>query len=209
MFALVESGSITKYLNGNKGITIGDNQYPRAIYTLWTEAERNAIGIYTVEYDNSNKKDERWYINTDQSYAFGSGKVTATYGTATAKAHADTTWTQEQIDDDMAPDGADTNTVATRGLKYNLIQTVKSQAADELAKTDWYITRKAEKSTAIPSAITTHRNLVRSRQAAMETSITNASDTPALETLYTYVNTADEGDPIVMARPLAEIPTLE
>ena len=38
---------------------------------------------------NSNKKDEQWYINTNQSYAFGSGKVTATYGTATAKAHAD------------------------------------------------------------------------------------------------------------------------
>ena len=58
MFALVESGSITKMLNGNKGIQIGDLKYPRAIYTLWTEAERNAIGIYTVEYDDSNKKDE-------------------------------------------------------------------------------------------------------------------------------------------------------
>ena len=205
MFALVESGSITKMLNGNKGIQIGDLKYPRAIYTLWTEAERNAIGIYTVEYDDSNKKDEKWYINTDQSFAFANNKVTATYGTATAKKHADTTWTQQQIDDGMAPDGADTDTVATRGLKYNLIQTVKSQAASELAKTDWYITRKAEKSTAIPSAITTHRNLVRSRQAAMETSITNASDTPALETLYTYTEDSDG----VQSRPLAIIPTLD
>ena len=58
-------------------------------------------------------------FNTDQSYAFANNKVTATYGTATARAHADTTWTQEQIDDGKAPDGADTNTVATRGLKYN------------------------------------------------------------------------------------------
>ena len=205
MFALVESGSITKYLNGNKGITLNDLQYPRAIYTLWTEAERNAIGIYSIVYDDTNKKDERWYNNTNQSYAFANNKVTATYGTATAKAHADTTWTQEQIDDGMAPDGADTNTVATRGLKYNLIKTVKAQAAGELAKTDWYITRKAEKSTAIPSAITTHRNLVRSRQAAMETSITNASDTPALETLYTYTRDSDD----VVSRPLAEIPTLD
>ena len=204
MFALVESGSITKYLNGNKGITIGDNQYPRAIYTLWTEAERNAIGIYSIVYDDTNKKDEQWYINTNQSYAFANSKVTATYGTATAKAHADTTWTAEDEEDGKGTEGE----VATRGLKYNLIQTVKAQAAGELAKTDWYITRKTEKNTAIPSAITTHRNLVRSRQAAMETSITNASDTPALETFYTYVNTADEGDPIVMARPLAEIPNL-
>jgi len=205
MFALVESGSITKYLNGNKGITIGDNQYPRAIYTLWTEAERNAIGIYSIVYDNTNKKDERWYTNTNQSFAFANNKVTATYGTATAMAHADTTWTQEQIDDGMAPDGADTNTVATRGLKYVLIQTVKAQAAGELARTDWYVTRKSEKNTAIPSAITTHRDLVRSRQAAMETSITNASDTPALETLYTYTTDSDG----VSSRPLAEIPTLE
>ena len=93
MFALVESGSITKHLNGNKGIQIGDLKYPRAIYTLWTEAERNAIGIYTVEYDDSNKKDEKWYINTNQSFAFADNKVTATYGTATAKAHADTLYT--------------------------------------------------------------------------------------------------------------------
>ena len=191
MFALVESGSITKMLNGNKGIQIGDLKYPRAIYTLWTEAERNAIGIYTVEYDDSNKKDEKWYINTNQSYAFADNKVTASYGSATAKKHADTTWTQQQIDDGDAPDGADTDTVATRGLKYNLIQTVKAQAEGILNRTDWYITRKSEKNTAIPSAITTHRDAVRTKQAAMETAITNASDTPALETLYTYTEQED------------------
>jgi len=200
MFALVESGSITKFLNGNRGIQLGDLKYPKAIYTLWTEAERNAIGIYTVEYDNTNKKNEQWYINTDQSYAFANNKVTATYGSATAKAHADTTWTAEDEEDGKGTEGE----VATRGLKYNLIQVVKSQAANELAKTDWYITRKTEKNTAIPSAITTHRNLVRSRQAAMETSITNASDTPALETLYTYTKDSDG----VSSRPLAEIPNL-
>ena len=191
-------------LNGNKGIQIGDLKYPRAIYTLWTEAERNAIGIYTVEYDDSNKKDKKWYINTNQSYAFADNKVTASYGTATAKKHADTTWTQQQIDDGMAPDGADTDTVATRGLKYNLIQTVKAQAEGELNRTDWYITRKAEKNTAIPSAITTHRDAVRSKQAAMETAITNASDTPALETLYTFTK-QDDG---TVTRPLGIIPTL-
>jgi hypothetical protein len=201
MFALVESGSITKHLNGNKGITLNDLQYPRAIYTLWTEAERNAIGIYEVIFDDTNKKDDKWYINTNQSYAFANNKVTATYGTATAKAHADANYTAEDEEDGKGTEGE----VATRGLKYNLIRDVKSQAAGELSKTDWYITRKAEKSTAIPSAITTHRNLVRSRQAAMETAITNASDTPALETLYTYTKDSDG----VVSRPLAEIPTLD
>jgi hypothetical protein len=201
MFALVESGSITKYLRGNQGIQLGDLKYPRAIYTLWTEAERNAIGIYTVEYDNSNKKDEKWYINTDQSYAFANSKVTATYGTATAKAHADTLYTQEDEDNGLGTK----DDVKVKGLKTILIAEIKSQAANELARTDWYITRNAEKSTAIPSAITTHRDLVRSRQAAMETSITNASDTPALETLYTYTTDSDG----VTSRPLALIPTLD
>ena len=200
MFALVESGSIIKMLNGNKGITIDGIQHPRAIYTLWTEAERNALGIYTVEYDNSNKKDEKWYINTNQSYAFGSGKVTATYGTATAKAHADTLFTAQDETDGLGTE----DDVKTEGLKTKLIRDVKLNAANELAKTDWYVVRKSEESTAIPSAITTHRRLVRSRQAAMETSITNASDTPALETLYTYTRDSDG----VSSRPLAEIPIL-
>jgi len=200
MFALVESGSITKYLNGNKGIQLGDLKYPKAIYTLWTEAERNAIGIYEIVYDDTNKKDERWFINTNQSYAFANSTVTATYGSATAKAHADTNFTEEDEDNGLGTEGE----LKSRGLKYHLIQTVKQQAASELARTDWYITRNAEKSTAIPSAITTHRDLVRSRQAAMETSITNASDTPALETLYTYTTDSDG----VSSRPLALIPTL-
>ena len=192
-------------LNGNKGIQIGDLKYPRAIYTLWTEAERNAIGIYTVEYDDSNKKDEKWYINTNQSYAFADNKVTASYGSATAKKHADTTWTQEEIDDDKAPEGADTNTVKEEGLKTVLIRQVKAQTEGELNRTDWYITRKAEKNTAIPSAITTHRDAVRTKQAAMETAITNASDTPALETLYTYTRQEDGST----TRPLGELPTLD
>ena len=201
MFALVESGSITKMLNGRRGITIGDIQHPQQIFTLWTEAERNAIGIYTVEYDDSNKKDEKWYINTDQSYAFGSGKVTATYGTATARAHADTLFTAQDEEDGLGTE----NDVKVEGLKTKLIRQVKLEAANELSNTDWYVVRKSEESTAIPSAITTHRRAVRSKQAAMETAITNASDTPALETLYTYTR-QDDGS---STRPLGELPTLE
>ena len=202
MFALVESGSITKMLNGNRGITLNGLQYPRAIYTLWTEAERNAIGIYEIVYDDSNKEDDRWYINTNQTYTYDASAetVTATYGSATAKAHADTNFSAQDEEDGKGTEGE----VKTRGLKYNLIRDVKISAANELAKTDWYITRNAEESTAVPSAITTHRRLVRSRQATMETSITNASDTPALETLYTYTTDSDG----VQSRPLAEIPIL-
>ena len=208
MFAVVESGSITSMPQGNKGIKIGDYNYPPTIFTLWSESERNAIGVYTVEIDNTNFKSQEWYINTNMTYAFGSGKVTGSYGTATAKAHADTLWTEQDKTDGLISPGKDVGDVAVEGLKTKLIREVKKQAESILNQTDWYITRKAEKSTAIPSAITTHRDAVRTKQASMETSITNASNTAALETLYTYVNTADEGEPIVMERPIGVLPSL-
>jgi len=210
MWGLVESGSITKIINNPKAMVIGDVQYSRNIFSSrWTNAEREAIGIYEVEFDNTNKKDEKWYINTNQSFTFANGKITASYGSATPKAHADTTWTQEDIDDLDDAGDLEAGDIKTRGLKYNLIKDVKKEAANILSETDWYITRKADAGTAVPSAITTHRAAVRTKAAAQETQITNASDTPALETLYTYVNTADEGDPVVMERPLGELPRLE
>ena len=205
MFALVESGSITSFPKGNKGIEIGGVKHPASIFTIWSESERNAIGIYTVEIDKTNFKNQEWYINTNITYTFGSGKVTGSYGTATAKPHADTKWTQKEIDDGEAPAGADTNTVKAEGLKTQLIRKVKGDTEGILNETDWYVTRKAEKSTAIPSAITTHRDAVRTKQAEMETAITNAADTPALETLYTYTKQEDGS----YTRPLGELPRLE
>jgi hypothetical protein len=210
MYAIITDGSISRYVNHPKPLVIGDVQYPARIFSVWTANELAAIGIIEVTFNNSKKKDETYYINTNQTFTYDAdaGTVTAAYGDATAKAHADTNWTQAQIDDGKAPEGADTDTVAVRGLKYNFIQVIKQQAQGLLNQTDWYITRKAEKNTAIPSAITTWRNGIRTKQAAMETLITNASNTEALETLYTYVNTADEGDPVVMERPLGEFPVL-
>ena len=200
MFALVESGSITKILNGTRGITIDGIQHPQQIFTLWTESERNAIGIYTVEMDVSKRKDDKWYINTNITYAFSGGKVTGSYGDATAKAHADTLYTAQDETDGLGTEGD----VKAEGLKTILIRQVKNEAKGELNRTDWYVVRKAEEDTAIPSAITTHRKSVRSKQAEMETAITNASDTPALETLYTYTEQEDG----TSARPLGEIPNL-
>ena len=205
MFALVESGSITKMLSGNRGITIGDLQYPKAIFTLWTKSEREAIGIYEVEMDNSKRKDEEWYINTNVTYSFGSGKVTGSYGDATAKAHADTLWTSQDKTDGKIPADKDVGDVKVEGLKTTLIKTIKNQAAGILADTDWYIVRKADDGTAVPSSITSHRAAVRTKAAEMETKITNASDTPALKTLYTYTEQEDGS----FTRPLGELPRLE
>ncbi len=205
MWGLVDSGSITKLINKPKGMVVGDIRYSRKIFELWSKSELEAIGIYEVEFNNSNKKDEQWYINTDQSFAFAGGKITASYGSATAKKHADTLFTAQDETDGLGTEGE----VKVEGLKTVLIRNLKKQAAGILQDTDWYIVRKADAGTAVPSAITNHRAAVRTKAAEMETAITNASDTPALETLYAYVNTADEGDPEVIERPLGELPELE
>jgi len=205
MYALVTNNEITKLITNPKSMVIGDVRYPAKIFQLWSTSELNAIGIYEVVFDNSNKKDEQWYINTNQSYDFDGNEVTASYGTATPKEHAYTLWTQQDSDDGDLPDDKSVGDIKIRGLKYSLIQTLKQQVANELAKTDWYITRNSEKSIAIPSAISTHRDAVRTKQAEIETQITNASDTPALETLYTYTTDSDG----VQSRPLGELPTLE
>ena len=204
MYALVTNNEITKLITNPKSMVIGDVRYPAKIFQLWSQSELNAIGIYEVVFNDSNKKDEQWYFNTNQSFAFADETVTASYGTATAKAHADTLFTAQDETDGKGIEGE----IKSRGLKYNLIKDLKIIANNLLSKTDWYITRKTEKNTAIPDNITTWRNGIRTKQAAMETLITNASNTAAIETLYTYVNTADEGDPRVIERPLGEFPEL-
>ena len=210
MWALVEDNAIIKIINNPKTMVIGDVRHSKNIFSFrWTNEEREAIGIYEIVFDNSNKKDEEYYINTNQSFDYSDGQVIASYGTATPKQLTDINWTQEQIDDPSlvgkAPEGADTDTVRIEGLKTIKIRQVKEASASILQKTDWYVVRKSDAGTAIPSAITNYRASIRIKSNEMETSINNASDVPALETLYTYT-TNDAG---VTSRPLGEFPTLE
>ena len=205
MFALVESGNITQMPKGNKGITINSVQYPSSIYTLWTEAERNAIGIYTVEINNTNKKDEEWYINTNQSYTFSGGKVKATYGTATAKKIADTLWTEQDKTDGKIRDGEDVGDVATEGLKTIKKRMIDNQCAGILASSDWMVVKATETGGTMDSGWKTWRASVRTKCNSMQTQIDNASDVDALAALFTYTEQEDKS----VTRPLGEFPVKE
>ena len=160
MWALVESGSVSKVYTRPKSITLGDIQYPSNIFMLWTSSELEAIGIYEVVIDNTNYKDPEYYINTNQSFAFGSGKVTATYGTATAR---------------------DLDT-----LKTNHCQTIDNEAYGLLQPNDWMVVRNAESSKAIPSDWLDYRVAVRTAATDMKTKINAVSDVDALAALYAY-----------------------
>ena len=204
MFAVVESGSITSMPRGNKGIQIGDVKHPASIFTVWTEAQRNAIGVYTVEIDETNRKDENFYINTNITYAFGSGKVTGSYGTATAKALEDSLYTSQDKTDGLIPSDKDVGDVKAEGLKTQYKKKFNTEAAGLLAKTDWYVIKAADvDSYSVPDNIKTYREAVRTKVNSMETSIDNCSDVDALITLLTY-ETDSNGK--ITTRPLGEFP---
>ena len=210
MWALVEDNAIVKIINNPKAMVINDVRHSKNIFSFrWTNEEREAIGIYEVVFDNSNKKDEEYYINTDQSFDYADGQVTASYGTATPKQLADSLWTQEDSDNGDLPDDKEVGDVKVKGLKSQKKQIIKNQASGLLEPTDWHNHKALDDDTyTIPANIKTYRTNVRTKSNEMETSINNASDVNALETLYTYVNTGTEENP-VHERPLGEWPILE
>lgn len=199
MFALVENNQFIKIVNSNKGITIGENQYPKSIFTLWSNNEREAIGIYEVQVDNTNKKDEAYYINTNVSYSFSNGAVVGVYGTATAKPLDDVLF----VEGDEIPSDKAVGDVKQYGLKGIEIAKIKAQAGGLLAPTDWHVVKATEvASYSVPSDIATYRANVRSKSNEMETQINAVTDVDALKALYEYTEQEDG----TFTRPLAEFP---
>ena len=203
MYALVEDNEITKIINNPKPMIIDDVQYPAKIFQLWSEAELNAIGIYKVVTDLSNKKDEQYYINTNEQYNYTDDEVTRSWGTATPKRLED----EDAVDEDgknvLDDDG---NQVINYGLKTEKKRIVKQQASGLLAPTDWYLIKANEvEGYTVPENITTFRSDVRAKSNEMETQIDACTTVDELESLYEYVNTGTEENP-VYERPLAEFP---
>ena len=126
MYALVESGSITKIFTNPKGFVLNNNQYPADIFSKWTKAEKEAIGIYEIIVDRTNYKDPAYYNNTNSTYTLADGQVTESWGTATAKQLEDSLWTQQDSDDGDLPDDKEVGDVKVEGLKTQLIRTIKS-----------------------------------------------------------------------------------
>ena len=163
MWAIVKDNEITETFSNLKGLVIGDTQYSRNIFSSWSEAERNAIGVYTIVDDNSNKKDDSCYTNTDVSYAFADGEVTASFGTATPK--------------------------ELSGLKTEKKRIIKNQASELLTSNDWQVIKATEvESYSVPGAITTYRADIRTGSNDMETLIDNCSTVAQLAALYVYTD---------------------
>ena len=110
MYALIEDGAIVSTFNNPRRLVVNNTRYSTKIYSLWSKEEKEAIGLYEVVYDNSNIRDKEYYINTDETLSFADGVVTASYGSATAKAIEDRNATDE--------DGIELNPIQViKGLK--------------------------------------------------------------------------------------------
>ena len=206
MYALVEDNNITQIITNPKTMVIGDVRYPAKIVQLWSKSELNAIGIYEVITDSTNKKDEAYYINTNEQYNFADGQVTRSWGTATAKRLNDENAVDEDGNNLLDDDG---NQVINYGLKTEKKRIVKQQASGLLAPTDWYVVKSTEVADYdVPANILSFRADVRSKSNEMETQIDACTTVDDLKTLYEYVNTGTEENPVI-ERPLAEFPTLE
>lgn len=199
MFALVENNQFVKTVSSSKGIELNGIQYPKTIFTLWTEAERNAIGLYEINVNSENKKDEAYYINTDITYSFNNGIVTGSYGTPTAKPLNNVLF----VEGDEIPSDKAVGDIKQYGLKEQKISVIKQQAAGLLAPTDWHVVKAAEVvAYSVPADISTYRAAVRTASNDMEAKINAAADVDALKTLYEYTEQEDG----TFTRPLGEFP---
>jgi len=167
MWALIVDGSINrifKYPTAFKHPKTGI-QYPRNWLNLASDSEKASVGFIEITYSGSHK-DSEYYINSESSpvYNSGAGTVVITKSSS-AKNLAD--------------------------LKTNKKEQASANAYSSLQSTDWYVVRKEEVSTAIPSQITAYRTATRLVCNSLKTAIDSASDVDAVAALYDYADGID------------------
>ena len=199
MYALIKDNKIEKFFSYPKGFTLNGNQYSADIFSKWSVEEKEAIGIYEVVFNSSNKKEEDYYINTNQSFNYADGVVTASYGTAVGKKLTDT----NEVNEDGTPMLQDGVQVVTLGLKSNKKKVIKQQASGLLQPTDWYVIKANEvEGYTVPTDIANFRAEVRSQSNAMEDMIDASTTVAELKDLYEYTEQLDG----TITRPLPEFP---
>ena len=170
MWALIVDGSINRIFKvptAFKHPTTGI-QYPRNWLTLASDSEKASVGFIEVTYSGSHK-DGEYYNNSESAavYNASAGTVVITKS-STAKNLAD--------------------------LKAYKKTLSSSGAYSSLQSTDWYVVRKEEIGTAIPSNVTAYRTATRLVCNSLNTAITNASDIDALAALYSNATGISDPD---------------
>jgi len=184
MWARIEDNKIVEYYDRKQSLLLNDVRYSSQIFTIWTDTQRKELGIVPIVISGSHL-DTKYYIEHNHSDAIaGDGNsVIRTIGVKAAdRALEDVDAVDEDGNALLDQFGVQ---MVTRGLKYNAIQTVKQQQSGYLSRTDWYIIRKADAGTAIPTAIQTFRNAIRADATRIENAITAATTMDEFIALHT------------------------
>jgi hypothetical protein len=137
-------------VNKARGLTIGDVQYPRNIFVLWSKEELAAIGIKPY---SETRLDSRYYNQGALTRAESDGEMVGTY---------------EAVAKDVD------------ALKDTMLGTVKSIAGSLQSQVDWYWSRAAKGGTAVPADVATHATAIYTVMDAKETAIAALSDLAAV-----------------------------
>ena len=190
MWARIENNTIIEYYDRKQSLVLNDVRYSSQVFTIWTDTQRKELGIVPIVISGSHL-DTKYYIehNHTDAIAEDGNSVIRTIGVKAA---------DRALEDVDAVD-VDGNAVldqygvqmVTRGLKYNAIQKVKQQQSGYLSRTDWYIIRKADVGTAIPTAIQTFRNAIRADATRIENAITAATTMDEFIALHTTTYNED------------------
>ena len=161
-------------------------------WSIWTDAQKKAVGLTWEDLPASEAPyDNRFYL----------GRKT------------DGSLIEKSLTDVDAVDGdgkAILNPITGKqeiilGLKSIWIERTKATAQEKLNKHDWMIVRNAEKSTAIPSDITTYRDSIRTKCASIETAINNCSNLTQFMALFDAPVDSD-GNPTGDPSPINDFP---
>ncbi len=184
MWARIENNNIVEYYDRKQSLLLNDVRYSSQVFTIWTDEQRKELGILPVVISGSHL-DTNYYIehNHTDAVAEDGNSVIRTIGVKAAdRALEDVDAVDEDGNAFLDDYGVQ---MVTRGLKYNAIQKVKQQQSGYLSRTDWYIIRKADVGTAIPTAIQTFRNAIRADATRIENAITAATTMDEFIALHT------------------------
>jgi hypothetical protein len=190
MWARIENNTIIEYYDRKQSLVLNNVRYSSQIFTIWTDAQRRELGIVPIVISGSHL-DTKYYIehnHTDAVAADGNSVIRTIGVKAADRALEDVNEVDEDGNALLDQYGVQ---MVTRGLKYNAIQKVKQQQSGYLSRTDWYIIRKADVGTAIPTAIQTFRNAIRADATRIENAITAATTMDEFIALYTTTYNED------------------
>jgi len=190
MWARIENNNIVEYYDRKQSLLLNDVRYSSQIFTIWTDAQRKELGIVPIVISGSHL-DTNYYVehnHTDAVSGDGNSVVRTIGVKASDRALEDVD--AVDIDGNALLDQYGVQ-IITRGLKYNTIQKVKEQQSGYLLRTDWYIIRKADVGTAIPTAIQTFRNAIRVDATRIENAITASTTMDEFIALHTTTYNED------------------